>query len=78
MDIKIIKRKRAKVHLLEECSIQQKLRNEIVHQGAPCLPEQAAVAHDVAVAVFDEIVNKMLYKLGLVVIEEGEIQAYKS
>lgn len=74
MDIKSIRRDGAKDNLLEECSSLQKIRNRIIHQGGRCSSEQAALGLKVAVAVFDEIVNKMLCKLGLTAKEEGEIR----
>lgn len=76
MDIKSIRRDGVKVNLLEECSSLQKIRNGIIHQGNLCSSEQADLGLKVAEAVFDEIVNKVLYKLGLTVIEKGEIQPF--
>ena len=77
IDIRTIKRNNAKETLLKECDSLQKLRNKIIHQGFGCSAEQSTLGLDVAVAVYNEIVNKMLYKLGLTVIEKGEIQPYK-
>jgi HEPN domain-containing protein len=75
MDIRAITRKDTKVKLLAECTALQKLRNEIIHQGATCEATRAEHARAVAVAVYELVVHPMLAILGLQVIERGEIQS---
>jgi hypothetical protein len=43
MDIQAIKRNETNERLLEECKALQKLRNQIIHQGATCDPERASM-----------------------------------
>lgn len=74
MELKSIIRVGTKKTLLSECAELQKLRNLIIHQGATCSPEQAKLGLDVSVAVYELIVAPMIFKLGLTVIEEGDIQ----
>ena len=76
MDIRAIARKETNEKLLVECTSLQKLRNQIIHQGATCEPDRAAHALSVSVAVYELIVHPMLAKLGLHVIERGEIQPF--
>lgn len=76
MDIRAITRKDTNERLLTECTTLQKLRNQIIHQGANCEPSQADHAKKVAVAVYELVVHPMLAYLGLVVIEHGEIQTF--
>ena len=76
MDIRAIKRKEASEKLLAECTTLQKLRNRIIHQGATCEAAQATHALSVSVAIYELVVQPMLFKLGLHVIEHGEIQPF--
>jgi hypothetical protein len=59
--------------LIVECSELQDVRNRIIHQGATCDSDAAALANVVAVGVFELIVQPMLAELGLTVREKGEI-----
>ena len=74
MDIRAITRKETNEKLLAECTALQKLRNQVIHQGATCEPDRAAHALAVSVAVYELVVHPMLAQLGLHVIERGEIQ----
>lgn len=74
IDIKSIARVGTKETLLNECATLQNIRNLIIHQGKPCASDSSKKGLDVAVAVFELIVRPLLFKLGLTVIEEGEIQ----
>jgi hypothetical protein len=74
LDIARITREGAQQTLLEECTIQQTLRNQIIHQGMPASPAQAERAREVSVAVFDLIVLPMVARLGLKVSERGPIK----
>ncbi|WP_422898936.1 hypothetical protein [Propionivibrio sp.] len=76
MDIQAIKRKETNDKLLAECTALQKLRNQIIHQGATCKPELSSHGLAVSVAVYELVVQPMLSKLGLHVIEHGEIQPF--
>lgn len=76
MDIRAIKREEASEKLLAECTSLQKLRNQIIHQGASCTPDRAMHALAVSVAVYDLVVCPMLFKLGLQVVEYGEIRPF--
>jgi hypothetical protein len=76
MDIRAIKREETNEKLLAECTALQKLRNQIIHQGATCVPARATHALSVSVAVYNLVVQPMLFKLGLHVIEHGEIQPF--
>jgi len=77
MDIRAIKREETNEKLLAECTALQKLRNQIIHQGATCEPARATHALSVSVAVYNLVVQPMLFKLGLHVIEHGEIQPFR-
>lgn len=74
IDLKSIGRVGAKEKLLVECTALQRLRNQVIHQGAVCVSDQAKLGQDVSVAVYELIVAPMLFKLGLTVVEEGAIQ----
>ena len=74
IEIKTISRTEADEPLLVECTALQRLRNQIIHQGATCTEVQASKALLVSVAVYDLIVVPMLFAIGLTVIEEGAIQ----
>lgn len=76
MDIAEVRRPLVSKSLLEECTQQQKLRNQIIHQGSRADIEQAESAQLVAVAVYELVVQPMLSALGLWVIEHGEIRVY--
>ncbi len=76
MDIQAIRRAETNEKLLVECTALQRLRNQIIHQGATCESAHASHALSVAVAVYDLIVRPMLFKLGLCVIEHGVIQPF--
>lgn len=76
MDIQAIKRKETNDKLLAECTALQKLRNRIIHQGATCEPELCSQGLAVSAAVYELVVQPMLFKLGLHVIEHGEIQPF--
>lgn len=75
VDLNDIKREGQSKKLLEECKTLQSLRNKVIHQGASSTAEEAETARLVAVAVFELIVQRMLYSLGLTVIEKGAIAA---
>jgi hypothetical protein len=74
IDIQAIRRQEANENLLAECAALQKLRNQIIHQGATCDPDRASHGLAVSAAVYDLVVQPMLLKLGLHAIEHGEIQ----
>lgn len=76
MDIRAITRKKTNEKLLTECTALQKLRNQIIHQGTTCESKNATHALTVSVAVYELVVHPMLAKLGLHVIEQGEIQPF--
>jgi len=59
--------------LFSECKQLQKIRNNIIHQGAVCTNQEAEKGKSVSAAVFAEIVQPMLHAIGLNVIEKGEI-----
>ena len=65
MDIASLKRSNSNVTLLNEASEIQKIRNGIIHRGESVTVEQAKHGHAVATAVFSEVVEKMLYAIGL-------------
>ena len=73
IDINNISRPEAKEPLLSECTSQQSLRNKIIHQGATATKDQAELARQVSVAVYEQVVLPMLANLGLEVVERGEI-----
>ena len=73
LEIRSIARSGATEKLLVECTAQQALRNQIIHQGATCSVSQAKLAQDVSVAVYELVVHPMLARLGLTVVEEGAI-----
>jgi hypothetical protein len=61
--------------LLDECKALQSARNKVIHQGVGSTAEDAETARLVAVAVFEMIVQPMLFALGLTVRDRGEIVA---
>lgn len=73
ININAVHRTGAAESLLVECTAQQSLRNKIIHQGAAAGAEQAELAREVSVAVYDQIVCEMLGALKLKVIHKGEI-----
>lgn len=73
VDINSVKRPGAAEPLLSECTSQQALRNKVIHQGASATSENAEHCRLVAVAVYEQLVHPMLGRLGLQVIERGEI-----
>ena len=75
LDITTVLRTGAPETLLAECTKQQALRNTIIHQGVSVAAEQAELARQVSVAVYEMVVHPMLAELGLQVIEHGEIQS---
>jgi hypothetical protein len=75
LDIRTVARDGVADPLLSECTVQQMLRNKIIHQGETATPEQAERARLVSVAVNDLVVLPMLAHLGLQIIEPGEIRA---
>lgn len=74
MDLKEICRDDSSTKLLTECTQLQKLRNNIIHQGASCNEPDAEKAFHVSVAVYELIVRPMLHALKLTVEEKGEIK----
>lgn len=74
-DIKLdeITREDTQVKLFSECKQLQKIRNNIIHQGAVCTKHEAEKGKLVSAAVFEKIVQPMLHSIGLNVIEKGEI-----
>lgn len=74
MNLKEICRKDSPTKLLTECTQLQKLRNQIIHQGAHCNETDAEKAHHISVAVYELIVRPMLYALKLTVEEKGVIK----
>ena len=74
MDIAAVNRKGASESLLSECTGQQALRNKIIHQGVNATAGQAEQTRLVSVAVYELIVHPMLARLGLQVVERGEIR----
>ena len=73
IDIRSVSRPDVSEALINECTAQQKLRNKIIHQGATCAANDSELALAVSAAVYERIVYPMLAKLGLSVIEHGEI-----
>ena len=73
MELQTITRNGETEKLLVECKNLQKLRNQIIHQGAGCTSAQAELGLKVSAAVFDLIVVPMLFSLGLTVVEKGGI-----
>lgn len=73
MELNLIIRIGSTKKLLSECAQLQKLRNQIIHQGATCDLVQAQLGLEISTAVYQQIVSPMLFKLGLSVIEKGEI-----
>ena len=71
LDINLITREGAEQNLLTECTTLQGVRNKIIHQGASCASEQAALGLEVADAVCQRIVFPVLEALGLSVVEQG-------
>jgi hypothetical protein len=76
IEIHGVTRNESDKNLLSECTALQTLRNSIIHRGASCPSDKAAHAVSVAVAVYELIVQPMLAKLGLHVVEQGEIQPW--
>jgi hypothetical protein len=74
IDLNEVKRDGASKSLLEEALEIQKLRNKIIHQGAPCDESNSALAKGVAALVFGRIVDQMFGALGLDVHEKGIIK----
>ena len=74
LDINSITRAGAKQNLLTECTTLQGVRNKIIHQGASCAREQAALGLEVADAVCQRIVFPVLEALGLSVVKGGTIE----
>ena len=74
IDIHSIQRPDVGTRLLTECDAQRGLRNQIVHMGATCTENQARDGVAIATAVFNQVVNPMLHKLGLTVEEAGQIR----
>jgi len=74
LEIATVAREGTAESLLAECTVQQSLRNKIIHQGAAATPEQAEGARLVSVAVYDLIVLPMIACLGLKVVARGEIK----
>jgi len=75
LDINSIAREGSKQNLLAECTGLQSIRNKVIHQGAQCSEEDAALGLLVAIAVYENIVFPVLAALGLTVIERGVIEA---
>ena len=73
INIRKVTRKGASESLLTECTALQSLRNKIIHQGVGCGAKESELARLVSVTVYESIVHPMLAKLGLSVIEHGEI-----
>lgn len=73
IDIATVRRPLTQRSLLKECEHLQEIRNKIIHQGAFANSEQAELAELAARAVYELIVQKMLYALGLWVIDGGVI-----
>lgn len=61
--------------ILSECKQLQKIRNGIVHRGDNCEAKDAERARLVAIAVFEKVVRPVLYRIGLDVVEKGQIIA---
>jgi hypothetical protein len=75
LEIATVAREGTAESLLAECTVQQSLRNKIIHQGAAATSEQAEAARLVSVAVYDLIVLPIIACLGLKVVARGEIKA---
>ena len=60
--------------LLEECTDLRRLRNDVIHEGTTRTVADADFGNAVVNAVFNLLVNPMLYALGLTVVERGEIR----
>lgn len=74
-DLSEVVREGTKQSVLAECRELQTVRNGIVHRGETCSSEQAETSRMIAVAVFEEVVQPLLYAIGLDVIEKGQIVA---
>lgn len=74
LDLGRVTRSGAKVGLIEESRLVQKLRNNIIHQGESCNADDANHAIEVTAAVYSAIVVPLLESLGLTVVEKGRIQ----
>lgn len=73
IDVRQISREGGQAKLFVECRDLQKIRNNIIHQGAFCTETEAEKSKLVSVAVFEKIVHPMLLSIGLTVIKEGKI-----
>lgn len=74
LDIANVSREGSTQALIDESRGVQDLRNDIIHKGHSCDAAAAQKAYDVAVAVFDQIVVRVLWQLGLAVGEKGRIE----
>jgi hypothetical protein len=74
LDITGLARDGASQPLLAECTVQQELRNRIIHRGETATPLEAENARLIAVAVYDLVVVPMIGSLGLRVVGRGEIK----
>ena len=70
-----VTRQHAERPILSECKQLQKIRNGIVHRGDKCETTDAERARLVAIAVFERVVRPVLYRIGLDVVEKGQIVA---
>ena len=73
IDLTKVYRDESRERLLLECQIIQKKRNGIIHRGEKANKEDAILANEVSVATYDYLVQKILFAIGLTVIEEGKI-----
>lgn len=73
IEIRSVRRPGAGEALLVECASLRALRNDIVHQGKVCTAVEAKHAIVVGSAVYELIVEPMLFALGLTTAAKGAI-----
>ncbi len=73
IDVRQISREGGQAKLVVECRDLQKIRNNIIHQGAFCTETEAEKGKLVSVAVFEEIARPLLFSIGLTVVDNGRI-----
>jgi hypothetical protein len=73
IEISNLKRANSKNFLLNEASEVRILRNRIIHKGESVTIEQANLAQNVAIAIFNDIVGKMLNAIDLRANNKGMI-----
>ena len=74
-DIKVFKRTGGTQTLWSERSKFQKIRNNISHKAMKCTLEDARASIDVAEAVLEELIPKILFALKLKINTQGEVVA---